>query len=133
MSRVFLLIFCVLNHLSRSNGFKSPQQKKLRYDLTRSKISPLNLSPVVQDVAASTLAIGGSAVWLQIWIQLAKSGKIDPKLSRKIIHSGSAPFFMCLWPLYSSGGPATRMIAAAVPLLQTARYRIVHLQYSRCN
>ena len=79
------------------------------------------LSPLAQDVASSVFSIGASAAWLQIWITLAKSGKIDTKLSRKIIHTGSAPLFACLWPLYSSGDLPSRAVASLVPLAQMIR------------
>ena len=79
------------------------------------------MSPVTQDVLSSCAALGGSVVWLQVWIQLAKSGKMDSRLSRKIIHCGSAPLFICLWPLYSSDGLATRVIASSIPLIQMIR------------
>ena len=79
------------------------------------------MSPINQDVLSSCAALGGSVVWLQVWIQLAKQGKMDPRLSRKIIHCGSAPLFICLWPLYSSDGLMTRAIAASIPLVQIVR------------
>jgi len=79
------------------------------------------LSPLAQDVASSVFSIGASTAWLQIWITLAKSGKIDTKLSRKIIHTGSAPLFACLWPLYSSGDLPSRAVASLVPLAQLIR------------
>jgi dolichol kinase len=85
-----------------------------------STVRNLSLSPLEQDVVVSTVAVGGTVVWLQIWISLAKSGKIDSKLSRKIIHAGSAPIFMLLWPLYS-GGPSSRYFAAGVVGLQVLR------------
>lgn len=52
---------------------------------------------VVHDIEVSALVAGASIGWLQIWIYLAKQGIIPPNLSRKIIHSGSAPLFMSLW------------------------------------
>jgi hypothetical protein len=80
-----------------------------------------------QDLSVSALAIGGTLVWLQIWISLAKSGKIDSKLSRKIIHSGSAPIFMCLWPLYSNT-PGAKYFASGVVFLQMARLALAGLK-----
>ena len=80
----------------------------------------LNLAPWQQDLSVSSLAIGGTLIWLQIWISLAKNGKIDSKLSRKIIHSGSAPIFMCLWPLYSNT-PEAKYFASGVVFLQALR------------
>jgi hypothetical protein len=61
-------------------------------------------SPVVRDV-------------LQLWVQLARRNKIETALARKIIHTGSAPLFLLLWPFYSSSDAKSKLIAAAVPLL----------------
>lgn len=78
------------------------------------------LSPLQQDLAVSALSVGGTIVWLQIWIGLAKRGVIESKLSRKIIHTGSAPLFMFLWPLFSSS-PNAKYFAAGVVVLQMTR------------
>eukprot|EP01041_Mallomonas_annulata_P002944 gene2944-5788_t len=75
---------------------------------------------VVQDILSSSLALGGSIVWVEVWTRLAVSGTIDSKLARKIIHCGSAPLFMSLWPLYSSD-PTNRIFASIVPFLQIIR------------
>ena len=88
--------------------------------VARSRTLTLDLVPWQQDLSVSSLAIGGTLVWLQIWISLAKNGKIDSKLSRKIIHSGSAPIFMCLWPLYSNT-PEAKYFASGVVFLQALR------------
>mmetsp|Transcript_32283 Transcript_32283/g.30778 ORF Transcript_32283/g.30778 Transcript_32283/m.30778 type:complete len:301 (-) Transcript_32283:582-1484(-) len=79
------------------------------------------ISPISQDVLSSCVALGGATVWLKIWLTLAKNGKVDSRLSRKIIHCGSAPLFICLWPLYSSNGLSSRAIAAFIPLVQIIR------------
>jgi hypothetical protein len=79
------------------------------------------ISPISQDILSSCVALGGATVWLKIWLSLAKNGKIDSRLSRKIIHCGSAPLFICLWPLYSSNGLSSRAIAAFIPLVQIIR------------
>jgi phytol kinase len=85
------------------------------------------MTPVQQDLSVSALAIGGTLVWLQIWITLARNGKIDSKLSRKIIHSGSAPIFMCLWPLYSNT-PGAKYFASGVVFLQLMRLVLAGLK-----
>ena len=36
-------------------------------------------------------------------------------------NSGSAPLFVCLWPLYSSGDMTSRIIASIVPLISIGR------------
>ena len=86
----------------------------------RDRSLALSLAPWQQDLSVSSLAIGGTLIWLQIWISLARNGKIDSKLSRKIIHSGSAPIFMCLWPLYSNT-PEAKYFASGVVFLQALR------------
>ena len=90
-------------------------------------VRTLAMTPVQQDLGVSALAIGGTLVWLQIWISLAKDGKIDSKLSRKIIHSGSAPIFMCLWPLYSNT-PGAKYFASGVVFLQMMRLVLAGLK-----
>lgn len=55
-----------------------------------------------------------------MWIELSKRGIIDVKLSRKAIHTTSAPLFMLFWPLYSSSNYAG-LIAALVPAVQLLR------------
>jgi dolichol kinase len=111
-------------------------------------LTKVQLSPISQDLLSSFTALGGSFIWLKVWVTLAKEKKIDTKLSRKIIHwyvlliymtllslptlmftnlplrsnhSGSAPLFICLWPLYSSGELQSRVIASLVPLIQMGR------------
>lgn len=95
-------------------------------------VSALEMTPVQQDLSVSALAIGGTLVWLQIWITLAKNGKIDSKLSRKIIHSGSAPIFMCLWPLYSNT-PGAKYFASGVVFLQMMRLVLAGLKKDNGN
>ena len=71
--------------------------------------------------AACSLACAlGAKLWVGIWSNLAQTGKIPPVISRKIIHSGSAPLFLLFWPLYADDASA-RFIAAMVPLLQIFR------------
>ena len=103
-----------------SAGFSTFGRPKLNEVISRGASHVLSWSALEQDVAVSTAAIGGTVAWLQIWISLARSGKIDSKLSRKIIHAGSAPIFMLLWPLYS-GSPNSRYFAAGVVGLQVLR------------
>jgi len=77
-------------------------------------------SPLARDAACSVLAVAGATAWLAVWTGLASAQLIDPKLSRKIIHCGSAPLFLCVWPLYSVDAHA-RFVAATVPLLNLGR------------
>jgi hypothetical protein len=75
----------------------------------------------VHDAAVSLLVAVESFVWLKLWTTLASRGILDSKITRKIIHTGSAPLFMAHWPPYSHA-PGARYLAAAVPLLSVARY-----------
>lgn len=79
------------------------------------------IEPVQRDVGVSLLVVSASFLWLQLWIELTRMKLVDTKLARKIVHVGSAPMFMLLWPLYSSSGISSRLIASAVPLLMLIR------------
>lgn len=76
---------------------------------------------------AATLA----TLWVKIWTSQVNSdgiGGLNPKLSRKIIHTTSAPLFLFIWPLFSHiagneeglTSPA-RFFAATVPLLNVIK------------
>ena len=79
-----------------------------------------DLSPVANNVACTTLGAVAAVLWLQMWIQLAKGGKMNSKLSRKIIHSGSAPLYLALFPLFSDEA-FPNLFAASVPFSQLLR------------
>jgi len=80
----------------------------------------LGLSAVTNDVVVAAVTTGAALLWLRFWTALASRGALDPKVSRKIIHCGSAPLFLALWPLFSDSGTA-RLFAAAVPLVQVLK------------
>jgi hypothetical protein len=82
--------------------------------------SLLRLSPIAQDGLATSFCLGAAFVWVQIWVELAKRGFVESKLSRKIIHTSSAPLFMIFWPLFSDGETA-KYFAATVPAVQLVR------------
>jgi hypothetical protein len=83
---------------------------------TRFKLATLR-GGYLNDASVSVLVLGESILWLKIWTTVAKEGLLDSKITRKIIHSGSAPLFMAHWPLYSAA-PGARLFAAMIPLLQ---------------
>lgn len=115
---ILLPLLLALGSLSISSAFRQLSPVKIRKLITiRTAIDPIS-----QDVLSSCAALGGSIAWLQIWITLAKEGKMDPRLSRKIIHCGSGPLFILLWPLYSSNGITSRAIAASIPFIQLTRW-----------
>jgi len=117
----------LLKHQHTKNKQRSPQAAAAATAAASARrrvlVSTLfSFNPLLQDAAASTLALGGTYAWLQIWISLAKRGKIDAKISRKIIHAGSAPLFMFLWPLFSDTGTYQgRLFASGVIFAQFLR------------
>ncbi|KAJ8610119.1 hypothetical protein CTAYLR_007105 [Chrysophaeum taylorii] len=88
--------------------------------LASTDLSVLASNPLVRDSACSIVAVVGAVGWLKVWTSLAASGAMDSRLSRKIIHCGSGPLFLLVWPLYSLE-PNARLVAALVPALNMAR------------
>lgn len=119
-----LIIFLISSNITKTLALTlSTSSHSLfinRHSISRLKTSFLSLSTVQQDIGVSVFASGASYAWLQLWIILAKEGIIQPSLSRKIIHSGSAPLFMALWILFSND-PHSKLYAASVPALQVGR------------
>ena len=74
----------------------------------------LAMADISRDAACAAFGLVGATVWLKLWTVLAAKGAVDPKLSRKIVHSGSAPLFMLTWPFFS-GTAHARFVAALVP------------------
>lgn len=80
----------------------------------------LSLPPLARDALCAGACAGGAGAWVGIWTGLASSGAVESKLSRKMIHVGSAPLFVLVWPLFSAE-PTARLFAAIVPTLNAAR------------
>lgn len=78
------------------------------------------LSPLVRDAACAGACAAGALAWLAVWAQLAQSGAVSSNLSRKMVHVGSAPLFVLLWPFFSPA-PWARALAATVPALNALR------------
>ena len=71
--------------------------------------------------AASSLGVSVLAIaWVKFITALAASGQLQTNLSRKIIHTTSAPAFLLCWPLFSEL-PEARLLASVVPSLQIAK------------
>lgn len=68
----------------------------------------------------------GATVWLKFWTTLARRNLIDPKVSRKMVHCGSAPLFLMTWPFFSST-PEARLWACIVPGVSTTRLLLAGL------
>eukprot|EP01038_Epipyxis_sp_PR26KG_P006217 gene6217-8569_t len=73
-----------------------------------------------QNTIVSIAVIGAVYIWLKVWTTLASNGILAPNLTRKIIHSGSAPLFLLMWPLYSKTSHAN-IVAAIIPIMQVIR------------
>lgn len=78
------------------------------------------LPPLARDAACAGACAAGALAWLGVWTQLAQSGAVSPNISRKMVHVGSAPLFVLLWPFFSAT-PWARLLAAAVPALNALR------------
>eukprot|EP00287_Rhodomonas_sp_CCMP768_P017252 CAMPEP_0202815678 /NCGR_PEP_ID=MMETSP1389-20130828/6405_1 /ASSEMBLY_ACC=CAM_ASM_000865 /TAXON_ID=302021 /ORGANISM="Rhodomonas sp., Strain CCMP768" /LENGTH=99 /DNA_ID=CAMNT_0049487617 /DNA_START=135 /DNA_END=431 /DNA_ORIENTATION=- len=71
-----------------------------------SMLSQLLPAPLLLDVGCCLVGILGATAWLGIWSYLAGTGRVDPKVSRKIVHCGSGPLFLLTWPLFSAAPEA---------------------------
>ncbi|KAJ1637332.1 hypothetical protein T492DRAFT_952769 [Pavlovales sp. CCMP2436] len=78
------------------------------------------LPPLVRDAACAGACLAGALAWIGLWTQLARSGAVSSTLSRKMVHVGSAPLFVLVWPFFSSAASA-RLLASAVPALNAVR------------
>jgi phytol kinase len=65
-------------------------------------------------------------VWLRINDFAAQRGWISSRLSRKLIHIGTGPLFVLCWLLFTAA-PASRYLAALVPLLFTLQFVLIGL------
>lgn len=77
-------------------------------------------SLVLRDASSAALCIAAATVFVKAVTHSAKIGILEPRDSRKIIHTLSAPLFMILWPLFSDAYGA-RVFAGIVPLLNALR------------
>jgi hypothetical protein len=75
---------------------------------------------IFTDATLTLVVAAESLLWVKIWTTLASNRVLDSKLTRKIIHSGSAPLFIAHWPLYSDL-PHARWFAGLIPFLQIVR------------
>lgn len=80
----------------------------------------LSSRPIISDILLTTVILSETVLWLKIWTTLAKKNILPSTITRKIIHSGSAPLFILHWPLYSAA-PSAKLLAATIPLLQIIR------------
>lgn len=75
---------------------------------------------LAQDFAVSGLVLVETLIWLGLWSNVARKKILPSIVTRKIIHTGSAPLFLLHWPLFSRH-PSARFVASCIPLFQTIR------------
>jgi phytol kinase len=78
------------------------------------------------NLIAFVITLAVVLVWLRLNDFAAQRGWVSSHLSRKIIHMGTGPLFVLCWPLFT-GSPASRFIAALVPLAITIQFILVGL------
>ena len=61
-----------------------------------------------------------STVWIKVCNALATSGTISKANSRKLVHIGSGPGFVLIWPFFSRL-PSAQIAAITVPILSLAK------------
>lgn len=115
------VVFCVF----LSNCYAFTAQKRLQVgNIRMDKLKNMHLikggAVPLRDLSVSMLVVVETIAWLKAWSYLAKEGILDAKVTRKAIHTGSAPLFMAHWPLYSKSAHA-KYFAAAVPCMQIIR------------
>ncbi len=77
-------------------------------------------SLILRDASSAALCIAAGTAFVKAVTHSAKIRMLEPRDSRKIIHTLSAPLFMILWPLFSDAYGA-RVFAGIVPLLNALR------------
>ena len=75
---------------------------------------------VTRDASAALGAAVAAYLWVKLFDVLASREVLERKLSRKVIHTTSGPFFMLTWPLFG-GATSSQLFAALVPALQAVR------------
>ncbi len=89
-------------------------------------LAPFFNNSLIQDLVATGLSFALMLVWLRSMDTLAERRLIDQRLSRKLIHIGTGPFFLICWNLFSEAGHA-RWFAALVPAAITLQFAAVGL------
>lgn len=76
---------------------------------------------ILKDASTAILSTILALVFVKSITRLAAQNILQPRDSRKIIHSLSAPLFMLLWPFFNTDIWGSRLFAASVPFLQGSR------------
>ena len=80
----------------------------------------LGAHPLARDCVSALAVTAAATAWVRIWTALASAGVTPSTVSRKMIHTGSAPLFVLCWPLFSAE-PYAAFAASFIPLVQVAR------------
>ena len=83
-------------------------------------IGPYTNALIIQDLGLTVASTVLALIFVKAITKLAAEDVLQPRDSRKIIHSLSAPLFILLWPFFSDVW-GSRLFAACVPLLQSLR------------
>ncbi len=75
-----------------------------------------------RDLAATAATAALAAGFIKVATALRDCGRLSGKDSRKLIHTLSAPMFICTWPMYSQM-PWARWLAGCVPAANIWRLR----------
>ena len=89
-------------------------------------LKPYFSSENTQDLVASVITMAICVTWLGFVNLLVAVGLVGDKLSRKIVHIFTGPFFLLCWDLFSSL-PSAQFAAALVPLLITTQFVLIGL------
>jgi len=81
---------------------------------------------LTSNLLALLVTFAVALAWLRINDFAAHRGWIGSRLSRKLIHIGTGPLFVLCWLLFTSA-PASRYLAALVPLLFTLQFVLIGL------
>ena len=88
--------------------------------LTGEGVAVYTNSLILRDFFATISLTVVSGIFVKSVTLASKNGYLEPRDSRKIIHSLSAPLFVFCWPLFSNLS-AARYFAAVVPFLNAVR------------
>ena len=73
---------------------------------------------ILRDVGCTVLTAVLASVFVKAMTYASEQGWLEPRDSRKLIHTLSAPLFLLFWPLFTDSG---RFYAILVPLLKAIR------------
>mmetsp|Transcript_10458 Transcript_10458/g.21137 ORF Transcript_10458/g.21137 Transcript_10458/m.21137 type:complete len:340 (+) Transcript_10458:125-1144(+) len=86
----------------------------------------------LQDLSLTVSCAVLATIWLKIITKLASSSLLSSSDARKIIHTGSGPLFLALWPFFSDSQYA-QLLAACVPLANLAKVYLAGTSSSKSD